>query len=103
MADAQRCNDLILLMQSVDGCSEASPISMDPCKVPEGAELRFSNLLTEPDLLFPAPIIGTGALNDELIIPYFVGGLPGLEGKWLSLGALDEEVDASTGGPDTKT
>ena len=98
MADAHCCNDLILIMQWVDGCSK----DIDPCEVP-GAEPWFSKLSIRYRLLVAVPMIGIGALDVSVILTNAWGGDPVLYGEWLGLEALAEEDDTSIGGPDTRT
>lgn len=95
-------------MQWVEGCSEASPISIDPCEVPEGAELWLSKLPTQQLLLVvltSAPIIGIGAVdNIAFLFAEGKGKFSDLHGEWLvGLEALAEEDDMSIGGPGTIT
>jgi hypothetical protein len=102
MAEAHCCNDLILVMQWVDGCSKASPISTDPCEVP-GAELWLSKLPMRHILLVCAPMIGIGELDLVVMLKTASGGLCDLYGEWFGLEGLAEEDDTSIGGPDTTT
>lgn len=99
MEDAQHCNDLIRVMQSLDGCS----ISIDPCEV-LGAEMalpRFPVSSTQPVALAPPPIdIGELVF---FIFPEGRGWSAVLEGKCPCLEARPPEEDKSSGGPDTIT
>lgn len=98
MAKAHRCNDLILVMQSVDGCSRASTISVDPCEVP-GAELWLSKLSIRPTMAADSLIIGIGALKLGFELPAGCKGLPDFDGKL----ETEAEEDASIGGLETRT
>lgn len=98
MEDTYFCNDFILVMPCVDGCSRASPISMDPSEVPGLSRLPMKHML-----LFVGPIIGIGAVNVVLLAIDVLGGLLDLYGMWLGLDILAEEDDNSIGGPETRT
>ena len=99
--DAHFCNDWILVMQSVDGCSMVSQTSMDPCEVPDAGELWLPKLPIGRLLHVPAPIIGIGALNTLVLDA--PGELPNLHGKLHGRDRLVDDDGNSSGGPGTRT
>lgn len=101
MTDAHFCNDRILVMQSVDGCSMASQTSMDPCEVPDAGEPWLPRLPIGRLLDVTAPIIGIGALN--ALVLNAPGELPNLHGKLHGRDALVDDDGSSSGGPETRT
>lgn len=101
MANAQLCNELILVMLWVEGCSKASPISIDPSEVPDGAELWLPKL-PKPQVFFTTvPVIGIGLLN--WLLTNVLGEFPDLLGEQRGPDALADEDDTSMGGPGTRT
>lgn len=97
MEDAQHCNDLIRVMQSLDGCS----ISIDPCEV-LGVEMLLPKFPVSSTLPVAPPLIDIGQLV-LFIFPDARGGSPVLKGKFPCLEARPPEEDKSSGGPDTIT
>lgn len=67
IVDAQFCSDLILVKESVDGCSKDSLIQKDPSEVLDGADSWF---FKEPMqlLLVVAAMTVTGTFGFKLLM-----------------------------------